>query len=59
MNCSKCGGRMLIDRTYSTDRMFDVYCMSCGKRVFVNRETTAFGKWLSKREREFSKLSAL
>ena len=58
MICKKCRGRMCIDRTFSSNKMLDLYCMRCGKRVFVNKEDSAFGRWLSKREGEFSRLSA-
>lgn len=50
MFCRKCGGRVVIDRVFSEGRKFDVACLICGKRGFVDRDTNAFGRWLQKRE---------
>jgi hypothetical protein len=32
-----------------------LFCILCGKRNMINKETSAFGKWLEKRETTNSK----
>jgi len=64
MFCKKCGGRVMLDRTFATskkkkgDRREDeesahveLFCMMCGKRWTLNKETSVFAKWLAKNER--------
>lgn len=51
MTCMKCSGKMYLDRTFSDNENFEVYCISCGIRKFVNKKTE-FGKWLAKMERQ-------
>lgn len=45
--CKKCGGRVMVDDTYSGDRSFEVYCIMCGLRKSVHKENNAFGRWLN------------
>ena len=49
MNCKKCSGRVFLDRVFSDNKNFEVYCMLCGDRKFVNKDTE-LGKWLAKME---------
>lgn len=53
MTCKKCSGRILVDRTFSDNQKFDLYCLTCGRRVFVSKFDNPFGVWLEKREKFF------
>jgi hypothetical protein len=50
MWCKKCGGRVFVDRVFSQKLHMELFCIMCGKRWMVNKETSGFGKWLEKRE---------
>ena len=47
--CKKCGGRMMVDDTYSGERAYEVYCLMCGHRKSAHKEKNAFGRWLKAR----------
>lgn len=49
MKCGKCSGKLFLDRTFSDNENFEVYCIMCGARKFVSKKT-GFGKWLVKME---------
>lgn len=49
MKCSKCSGKLFLDRTFSDNENFEVYCIMCGLRRFISKKTE-FGTWLAKRE---------
>ena len=51
MWCKKCGGRVFVDRVFSQKLHMELYCLMCGKRWMINKETSAFGKWLDQKER--------
>jgi hypothetical protein len=55
MWCGKCGGRVFVDRVFSQKLHVELFCILCGKRNMINKETSAFGKWLEKRETANSK----
>jgi len=55
MWCKKCGGRVFIDRVFSQKMHIELYCLMCGKRWMINKETSAFGRWLYKKETEHKK----
>lgn len=48
MRCKKCGGRMYVDRLYEGSTKADIFCIMCGKRVFVSKSGNALGEWLAK-----------
>jgi predicted nucleic-acid-binding Zn-ribbon protein len=50
MKCSKCQGRVFVDRVFSQKLHVELFCMMCGKRWMINKDTSALGKWLEKRE---------
>ena len=50
MWCQKCSGRVFIDRVFSQKLHMELFCLMCGKRWMVNKETSAFAKWLDKKE---------
>lgn len=55
MFCIKCSGRVFIDRVFSQMLHTELFCIMCGKRWMINKETSRFGKWLEKKEREHKK----
>ena len=54
MWCSKCQGRVLVDRVFSQNLRIELFCSMCGKRWFVKKDGNAFGKWLSKQEKRLN-----
>ena len=50
MTCQRCNGRVFVDRVFSQKLHMELYCLLCGRRWMVNKETSAFGKWLDQRE---------
>ena len=51
ISCSKCNGRMFIDRQYSSMIHLEVYCLLCGFRKFYHPPTESKeGRWLLQRE---------
>ena len=55
MWCSKCSSRVFVDRVFSQYLHIELYCLGCGKRWMVNKETSTFGKWLDKKEEQQKK----
>jgi hypothetical protein len=55
MWCKKCSGRVFIDRVFSQKLHIEVYCLMCGKRWMINKESSAFGKWINKKEEQHKK----
>jgi hypothetical protein len=55
MWCSKCNGRVFVDRVFSQKLHVELFCMLCGKRWMINKETSRFGKWLEKKDQELAK----
>jgi hypothetical protein len=55
MTCNKCNGRVFIDRVFSQLTSMELFCVMCGKRWMISKETSVFGRWLSQRENEFKK----
>jgi hypothetical protein len=55
MWCKKCGGRVLVDRVFTTDNHIEVFCFSCGKRVIFNHPTNigGFALWLLEKEKKY------
>jgi hypothetical protein len=55
MWCGKCNGRVFVDRVFSQKLHVELFCMLCGKRWMINKETSRFGKWLEKKDQELAK----
>ena len=49
INCKKCKGRVFVERIYSQNLRIELFCILCGKRWMIKRETR-FGAWLARRE---------
>ena len=58
MNCKKCSGRVFLDRVFSDNKNFETYCILCGDRKFVSKDTE-LGKWLALMETRRSKAHSL
>ena len=43
-----------MDRVFSSETRFELFCVACGKRWFVNREGNALGRWLNKVEKRLN-----
>ena len=50
MYCKKCNGRVFIDRVFSQKLHIELFCIACGKRWMLNKETNALGRWLDRQE---------
>lgn len=50
MFCKNCGGRVFIDRVYSQKLHMELFCILCGKRWMINKETNSLAKWLDQLE---------
>ena len=58
LKCTKCRGRMFIDRTHSSVMHLETYCMSCGYRKFFNPPVDSEeGRWLLKKEQLRAKVT--
>lgn len=55
MTCQKCQGRVFVDRVFSQKLHMELFCIMCGKRWMVNKDTNAFGRWLEQKDREYAK----
>ena len=55
MQCQKCTGRVFVDRVFSQRLHIELFCIMCGKRWMINKETNAFAKWLEKKDRDHAK----
>jgi hypothetical protein len=55
MTCQRCRGRVFVDRVFSQKLHVELFCLMCGKRWMVNKETNAFGRWLEKIDKAHAK----
>jgi len=55
MWCGKCNGRVFIDRVFSQKLHMELFCVMCGKRWMINKETNVLGKWLDGKEELYAK----
>lgn len=59
MRCEKCNGRIFVDRVFSQKLHVELFCMMCGKRWMINKDTNSLGKWLEKLEKVKEKALAI
>jgi len=50
MKCGKCKGRVFVDRVFSQKLHVELFCMMCGKRWMINKDTSPLGRWLEQAE---------
>jgi hypothetical protein len=55
MHCKRCGGRVFVDRVFSQKLHVELFCILCGRRWMVNKDTSALGRWLERKELEHEK----
>ena len=55
MKCNKCGGRVFVDRVFSQKLHVELFCIMCGKRWMINKDTSPLGRWLEQIELEKQK----
>lgn len=55
MKCKKCEGRVFVDRVFSQKLHVELFCIMCGKRWMINKDTSPLGRWLEKVEQEKQK----
>lgn len=51
MKCGKCKGRVFVDRVFSQKLHVELFCIMCGKRWMINKDTSPLGRWLEKAEK--------
>ena len=51
MKCLKCNGRVFVDRVFSQKLHVELFCILCGKRWMINKDTSALGRWLEQIEK--------
>jgi hypothetical protein len=59
LTCTKCFGRMFVDRSYSSKDHLEIFCMTCGKREIFDH-ISKFGervKWIMSAEVVLAKRS--
>jgi hypothetical protein len=61
MWCKVCGGRVLVDRVFTTDSHIEMFCFSCGKRWIFNNPANygTFPLWLLEKEKKFKWYSSM
>jgi hypothetical protein len=57
MKCSKCQGRVFVDRVFNSDTRSELFCLMCGKRWMIKNDKNGFSSWLYKKEKELAKIS--
>jgi hypothetical protein len=50
MKCKRCKGRVFVDRIYSQNLRIEMFCIMCGKRWMIKKETNGFAQWVAKQE---------
>jgi hypothetical protein len=58
MECRRCNGRVFLDRTFSDNKNYELFCILCGDRRFVSK-ASELGQWLKKKEAERMLASSL
>lgn len=57
MHCSRCTtGRLFLDRVFSDNASFEVACLHCGDRKFVQKESE-LGNWLAVKEERMARVT--
>jgi hypothetical protein len=56
IDCKRCSkpeigyyGRMFLDRVFSDNKNYELSCIQCGHRSFINKNSR-LGQWLQKKE---------
>jgi hypothetical protein len=59
IECSKCEGRMLVDRVFSSYDHLELYCLVCGKREMYNHPDRhgEVAQWIMKAEKTRARIT--
>jgi hypothetical protein len=57
MWCQRCNGRVFIDRVFSQKLHIELFCIMCGRRWMLNKDTNRLGRWLEERDSEHKRSS--
>ena len=52
MKCGKYKGRVFVDRVFSQKLHVEMFCIMCGKRWMINKDTSPLGRWLEQTEKD-------
>jgi len=55
MTCQRCKGRVFVDRVFSQKLHVELFCILCGRRWMINKDTNRFGRWLEERDKAYAK----
>lgn len=55
MSCKKCNGRVFVDRVFSQNIRIELFCIMCGKRWMIKKDSSDFAKWLARKEEALKK----
>jgi len=55
MTCKKCSGRIFVDRMFEQNLRIELFCIMCGKRWFIKKDSSGFAQWLAKKEKALKK----
>lgn len=48
-----CGGRVFVDRAFSSDSLIEIACLKCGVRHILDPDKNPLARWLVKQEKKF------
>jgi DNA-directed RNA polymerase subunit RPC12/RpoP len=51
MTCKSCNGRVFVDRVFSQKLHIELFCIMCGKRWMLNKDSNELGRWLEDQEK--------
>jgi len=59
LRCTKCSGRMLVDRVFLSYNHLEIYCLMCGKREMYNHPDNHgdVARWIMKVEKARAKIT--
>lgn len=54
IKCAKCSGRVFLDRVFSDNVNFELFCIICGDRKFINKDSE-IGEFIDESEKRLKK----
>lgn len=42
ITCDKCTGKVFVDLTFTENKNYEMFCLKCGKRWFINSRHSLF-----------------
>ena len=59
ISCKKCNGRVAVDRMYSQHLRVELFCIACGKRWIVKKDSNRFALWVAELEKNLLRDSGI